>query len=97
MKMSKLLLVVLVSFGVMANVHADETQAQDNDVRTLHHKNFSSRPYSKAPVAKQQSAEDKWEGAGIVTDSPDKGFDKHDQLRLNFIGRRPYVADTPRD
>jgi hypothetical protein len=97
-EMSKLLLVVLVSFGLVANVHADETQEQDNDVRTLHHKNFSSqRPYSKAPVAKQQSPEDKWEGAGIVTDKPDKGFGKHDQLRLNFIGRRPYVADTPRD
>jgi hypothetical protein len=97
-QMSRLLLVVLVSFGLLANVHADETQGQDNDVRTLHHKNFSSqRPYSKTPVAKQQSAEDKWEGAGIVTDKPDPGFDKHQQLRLNFIGRRPYVADTPRD
>lgn len=95
--MSKLLLVALVSLGLVASVHADETQEQDNGIRTLHHKNFSSRPYSKVPAPKQQSAEDKWEGAGIVTDKPDKGFDKHDQLRLNFIGRRPYVADTPRD
>jgi hypothetical protein len=95
--MSKLLLVALVSFGMLANVHADEIQDKDNDIRTLHQKNFTSqRPYSKAPVAKQQSPEDKWEGAGIVTDTPDKGFDKHQQLRLNFIGKRPYVAD-PKD
>jgi hypothetical protein len=95
--MSKLLLVALVSFGMLANVHADEIQDKDNDIRTLHQKNFTSqRPYSKAPVAKQQSPEDKWEGAGIVSDSPDKGFDKHQQLRLNFIGKRPYVAD-PKD
>lgn len=96
--MSKLLLVALVSFGLLANVHADETLQQDNDVRTLHHKNFTSqRPYSKAPAAKQQSPEDKWEGAGIVTDKPDKGFDKHQQLRLNFIGKRPYIADPQAD
>jgi hypothetical protein len=96
-KMSKLLLAVLVAFGLTANVHANETQEQDTGVRTLHHKNFlGQRPYTKAPVAKQQSADEQWEGAGIVTDKP-KGYDKHQQLRLNFIGKRPYVADQVTD
>lgn len=91
------LLVILFSLGLLANVYADETQTPDNDVRNLHLKNFGGqRPYSKAPAIKQQSPEDKWEGAGIVTDKPDKGFDKHQQLRLNFIGKRPYVADYPK-
>lgn len=96
--MSKLLLAVLVSFGLMANVHANETQEHDTDVRTLHHKNFlGQRPYSKAPEVKPQSPDEKWEGAGIVTDKPEKGYDKHQQLRLNFIGKRPYVADPKPD
>lgn len=91
--MSKLLLALLVTFSLVAPVQANEAQEQDTNVRTLHHKNFlGQRPYSKAPEAKQQSPEDKWEGAGIVSDQP-KGYDKHQQLRLNFIGKRPYVAD----
>lgn len=94
--MNKLLLILLVSVGLIAPVQADESLGNNTDVRTLHQKNFTGqRPYSKAPEPKQQSPEEQWEGAGIVTDKPEKGMDKHQQLRLNFIGRRPYVADTP--
>ncbi|MBF4991534.1 hypothetical protein [Methylophilus sp. QUAN] len=95
--MSKLLLALLVTFGLMANVHAEETLDQDMGVKDLHHKNFlGQRPYAKTPVAKQNSDE-KWVGAGIVTDKPEKGFDKHQQMRLNFIGKRPYTGSTTAD
>lgn len=95
--MSKLLIAGLMAFGLVANVHAGDLSANETGVRNLHHKNFTGqRPYSKAPEAKQQSPEEQWEGTGIVTDKPEKGYDKHQQMRLNFIGKRPYVG-TPAD
>lgn len=89
--MSKLLLAVLVAFGLMANAQADESIDQDAaTVKQMHEHNFlGKRPYGKAPLARQD-ADEKWVGAGIVTDQPEKGYDKHQQMRLNFIGKRPY-------
>lgn len=89
--MSKLLLAVLIAFGLMTNAQADESIDQDAaTVKQMHEHNFlGKRPYAKAPVARQ-NADEKWVGAGIVTDQPEKGFDKHQQMRLNFIGKRPY-------
>ena len=95
--MSKLLLAVWVTFGLMANVQAGDTSDAESGVRNLHQNNFiGKRPYSKAPQAKQQSPEDKWEGTGLITDNPEKGLDKHQQMRLNFIGKRPYMG-SPAD
>jgi hypothetical protein len=92
--MSKLLMVLLVSFGMAAIAQAEDIQGQDETVINQQQHNFlGRRPYAKAPVAKQQSPEDKWEGASIVTDKP-KGFDKHQQMRLNFMSKRPYVAES---
>jgi len=92
--MSKLLLALLVTFGLMANVMAEGAVDQDATVNQMHQHNFlGKRPYAKTPVAKQ-NPDEKWVGAGIVTDKPEKGFDKHQQMRLNFIGRRPFNADT---
>lgn len=93
--MSKLLIAGLMALGLVANVQAGDLSENDTGVRNLHHKNFTGqRPYSKAPEVKQQSPEEQWEGAGIVTDKPEKGYDKHQQMRLNFIGKRPYVGTT---
>lgn len=96
--MSKLLLAVLVAFGLMAHAQADESIDQDAaTVKQMHEHNFlGKRPYAKTPVAKQ-NPDEKWVGAGIVTDQPEKGFDKHQQMRLNFIGKRPYNAGTATD
>ncbi|MDP8566349.1 hypothetical protein [Methylophilus aquaticus] len=91
--MYKLLLAGLMAFGLVANVQAGDLSENDTGVRNLHQKNFTGqRPYSKAPQIKQQSPAEQWEGAGIVTDKPEKGFDKHQQMRLNFMGKRPYVG-----
>lgn len=95
--MSKLLLALMLSFGLMASIHAEEAVDQDLGVKELHHKNFlGQRPYAKAPVARQ-NPDEKWVGAGIVTDKPEKGYDRHQQMRLNFIGKRPYTANPAAD
>lgn len=94
--MRQLLLAVLISIGLIAVAHAAEVDAQGTNIRNIHKQNFhGQRAYGKEPVAQAESADAKWEGAGIVTDqSPeDKGFDKHQQLRLHFIGKRPYTAE----
>jgi hypothetical protein len=89
--MKKLWLAVIAAFGLMGSVHADDVD-QAQAVKQQHHHNFlSKRPYAKVPVAKQD-VDGKWIGAGIVTDKPEKGFDKHQQMQLHFIGRRPYTA-----
>ncbi len=94
--MRKLLVAVLVSMGLIAVAHAAEVAEQGTNVRNIHKQNFhGQRAYSKEPVAQEDSADAKWVGAGIVTDQApeDKGFDKHQQLRLHFIGKRPYTSE----
>lgn len=96
--MNKLLLVTLMAIGMAVQAHAGDLTDGSADVRNLHQKNFTGqRAYSKTPDIKQQNPEEKWEGAGIITDKPEKGFDKHQQMQLNFIGRRPYIGKTSAD
>lgn len=67
------------------------------------HKSYSNqqfngqRPYMKAPTQENTyNAEDKWEGATLVTDiNPDEtvtnnGHAKHQQMRLNSLAKRAY-------
>lgn len=92
--MNKLLSALVISLGLTAGAQAGELLEQGTQVRDLHKQNFiGQRAYHKAPVAKAD-ADDKWQGATLVTDkvSEDKGHDKHQQLRLHFIGKRPYTA-----
>jgi len=73
----------------LSSVQAEETLPADDSMNQLQHKNFlGQRPYAKAPAPKADKA---WEGAGLVTDQADKRLDKHQQMRLHFIGKRPYV------
>lgn len=77
--------------------------AEDESKKMLSNQPFTGqRPYMKAPEQdKVYKAEDPWEGATLVTDeSPDeatanKGQAKHQQLRLNFLGKRPYMENYP--
>lgn len=95
--MSKLLLALMVTFGLMAYAHAEEPSDQEATINQMNHNHsLGKRPYAKIPTAKQNQDE-KWIGAGIVTDSPEKGYDKHQQMRLNFIGKRPYIAPSNTD
>lgn len=95
--MNRLLLALLVSVVWVANAQADETQAQEVDVRTLHQKNFlGQRPYAQVPATSQQPQANTGEMA-TTSAKPAKGYDKHQQLRLNFLGKRPYMADIHTD
>lgn len=53
------------------------------------------RPYMKAPVQDNTyNADDQWEGATLVTDeeaATTKSHAKHNQMRLNLLGKRPYM------
>lgn len=93
--MSKLLLAVL-AVGLVAQVQADDLPDGETNVRTQHHNNFvGQRPYSKAPKVQAKGADQAWEGTGLVTQTPEeaeKALMKHNQLQLNFMGKRPYVA-----
>lgn len=94
--MRKIGLAVMFFIGLVAYAQAADVAHQGPSVRYLHKQHFhGQRAYSKEPVAQEAAADAKWEGAGIVTDQlpEDKGFDKHQQLRLHFIGKRPYTAE----
>lgn len=87
--------VMVMLSGLLASAHAADSTDPSSNIRNLHKQNFhGQRAYSKEPVPQQPSADEEWVGAGIVTDQApeDKGFDKHQQLRLHFIGKRPYTA-----
>ncbi|QDC44419.1 hypothetical protein [Methylophilus medardicus] len=95
--MCKFLLALWVTFGLMSYAQAEESVEQESVVNQMHQNHFlGKRPYAKAPIAKQ-NPDEKWVGAGIVTDKPEPGFDKHQQMRLNFIGKRPYTAGSSAD
>lgn len=80
---------LVLGLGNVTSVYAEDPMTGEDGVNQLHHKNFlGQRPYAKAPAPKPDQV---WEGAGLVTDQPDKRFDKHQQMRLHFIGKRPYI------
>lgn len=92
--MNKLIGSLCVAVGLIASAHAEESVDQESALQQMHQQHqLGKRPYAKAPVARQ-NADEKWVGAGIVTDSPEKGYDKHQQMRLHFIGKRPYVGPS---
>lgn len=94
--MLKFGLAVIFFIGLVPFAQAADVANQGPSVRYLHKQHFyGQRAYSKEPVTQEAGSDAKWEGAGIVTDQApeDKGFDKHQQLRLHFIGKRPYTAE----
>ncbi len=93
--MKRLLFALLVPLVLGANVQAGEGQTSDADIRNLHQKNFlGQRSYHQMPVTSQSHAENAGEVTGAT---PVKGYDKHQQLRLNFLGKRPYMAGPHTD
>ena len=58
------------------------------------HQYSGQRPYMKAP-AQDEVNNGKWEGATLVTDedaaATEKNAAKHKQMRLNMLGKRPYM------
>jgi len=65
------------------------------DVTTNINQNLSKRPYHQPVVEKEKSND--FEGATLVTEdeaAEKDGVSKHKQLRINMLGRRPYVEDV---
>jgi hypothetical protein len=65
------------------------------DVTTNINQNLSKRPYHQPVVEKEKSND--FEGATLVTEdeaTEKDGVSKHKQLRINMLGRRPYVEDV---
>jgi hypothetical protein len=96
MMMTRLNLAVLASALILlasGNAIAEELSKKSYS----NHQFAGQRPYMKAPVQDNTyNAEDKWQGATLVSDiNPDeaatnKGHDQHQQMRLNFLGKRPF-------
>ncbi len=66
--------------------------------KNLNNQNFSKRPYHAAPQDKAYKADDQWEGTTSRTDeaidensSVSKNTRSQNHLRLNTLGRRPYM------
>lgn len=80
---------LMLALGLVSGTQAEEVLQGNDGVTTPQQYHFlGQRPYAKAPAPKPEQA---WEGAGLVTDQPEKRFDKHQQMRLHFIGKRPYI------
>lgn len=92
--MFKLIMSLCIVYGLTGIAHAEEALDDETALQQMHQQHqLGKRPYAKVLPAKQNQ-DDKWVGAGIVTDSPEKGYDKHQQMRLHFIGKRPYVGPS---
>ena len=82
----------------LALVFSSGVYAEDSYNKNVHQQNMlSKRPYQAAPEVVENSSGDKWEGATLVTDNvsaesvDNKGADKHQQMRINMLGKRPYI------
>lgn len=91
--MKSLNLTVIVSTAMLmmsGAINAEETstyQAQQN---------FAKRPYHQPLPESAYQKQNEFEGATLVTEDNDEAkadVSKHKQLRINMLGRRPYVED----
>lgn len=88
--MSKILLAVLMLFGVMANVQAGNLAGSGVDVRNLHHKNFAGqRPYVNPVVFAKADAEQPWVGASLVV-GQDQALKQQQIMKMHMIGKRAF-------
>ena len=84
-------LIVLAASGMLlANVHAN---AVDDRNKTVNQQHLSKRPYQQAPEVSATEQQDKWEGATLIKDEDRAGKlpTKHQQMRINMLGRQPYA------
>jgi hypothetical protein len=83
----------LVAISISALLFTGLVSAED--VTTNINQNLSKRPYHQPVVEKEKSND--FEGATLVTEDEATEKDsvsKHKQLRINMLGRRPYVEDV---
>ncbi len=88
MKSLNLAVISISALLVSGVANAEDTMNNINQ-------NLSKRPYHQPVVEKEKSND--FEGATLVTEDEATQKDtvsKHKQLRINMLGRRPYVEDV---
>lgn len=63
--------------------------AAGNEVNSINHQNLSKRPYQKA-AAESEKSKDHFEGATMIDEAAEADKKFH-TIRLNMLGKRPYV------
>lgn len=91
------LAVLLASLALLVSGHVVAEEVSKKGYSN--HQFSGQRPYMKAPDQDSTSnTEGQWEGATLVTDeetATNKGHSKHQQMRLNLLGKRPYMEKGP--
>lgn len=89
MKLSTLLLAVLASASLLASSTAFAEKVKSNQ------QFLSKQPYHEAPATEKYNADDKWEGATLVTEEePKHEVTKQPHLRLHSLGKRPFIEKS---
>lgn len=94
LKLAALISAVMLTLAGMAQ--AESVSGHEESAQRLNH-NFSSKRSYHAPVdlSKSQKAEEQFEGATLVPKDEDSVESKKErnlkQLRINSLGRRPYM------
>lgn len=89
--MKALNLAVIVSAVVL--LASGVAQAQVTDKHDINNQNLSKRPYQQLPDESAYNKGDNWEGATLVKEgsSAESGPTKYQQLRINMLGKQPYM------
>lgn len=90
--MKNLNLAVIISTSLL--LVSGLASAEDTTTKNIN-QNLSKRPYHQPVVEKEKSVD--FEGATLVTDgetTEEETVSRHKQLRINMLGRRPYVEDV---
>lgn len=71
--------------------------AQANDKGHANNQNLSKRPYQELPDESANNKEEGWEGATKVIneDTPKAGPTDYQKLRINMLGKQPYMEGNP--
>lgn len=87
--MKTLNLAVIVSAAIF--VASGLAHAADKD--NASNQNLSKRPYQQLPDESAYNKGDNWEGATLMKErsSPESGPTKYQQLRINMLGKQPYM------
>lgn len=71
--------------------------AQANDKNHVGNQNLSKRPYHQLPDESAYNKGNDWEGATLVKeqDRAEAGPTQYQRLRINMLGKQPYMEGKP--
>ncbi|MDO9150159.1 MAG: hypothetical protein Q7U33_02135 [Methylotenera sp.] len=80
----------LITLLSAATLLAAGAVSADEDYKHINKQNLSKRPYQQAPADPALNKKENFEGATLIDESAETDG-KHKQMRLNMLGKRPYV------